>query len=221
MKANARRNPARCLYQLLFSGAIASALLTAAVYTTIFWSGQFDGWIWGLNFSFHRPMHDGLGLNLAFLIWSLAVAAVVFFLLRVLSWASRAAQMLGTAAGMVLVGLPPACLWFVCRHWPNYYGQPAINYESFGAVVCAALYACNRWRVSVWTTLFLLTVHGALWFRAYSIVLGYRGLCWLTVPILACFATIVWGWYLTEHRRQGGGPAGVLGDSARISQDHP
>lgn len=203
----------RCVHEALFSGSIASALLTALIGSSIYWSGQFFGWEMGLNHSFNRMYNDSLGRTLAFCIWSLALTLAGFLLLRVLSRATLTERMLRTVAGVLVISAPPACLGFVacCRTIYPYWGWEWLRFEACAGVGCALLYVCNRWPIPVWITVTLLTIHGALWFDAYSVAFEYHGSCWRAVPVLAYFSTVTWVYYVKRYRQQQSAPSEPAG----------
>jgi hypothetical protein len=170
----------------------------------IYLSSQFFGLERGLNYSLHRREIDHLGVNLAFCAFSLPVTIAVFLLLRIFSRFSFSTKMLRTIAGVMVVAVPPTCLWFVewYRDAELYRGCSWLCLEGFIAVGFASLYAFNRWPISAPVTVTLLTVHSALWLHAYSATFEVFAFCWLTAPIIGYFSTLTWGYYVQRFRQQ-------------------
>jgi hypothetical protein len=196
----------RCLYELFLSGTLASAFLIALIHSSIYWSAQFFGWEMGVNHSFHRTYNDHVGYNCAFCLWALALTLAVFSALRVLSRFSLATKTLRTIGGAIVIAVPLMCLGFVSRFRPDdiYWGWPWLRFEGCAAAGCALLYACNRWPISLPTTVVLLTVHGILWLHAYAVTFEVYGSCLLTPPISAYFSILMWGHYVKRHCQQQG-----------------
>jgi hypothetical protein len=201
----ARNGIVRRLHEVLFSGTIASAFLTGLIGSgSNYWTGQFFGWEMGLNHSFHRMYNDHLGKTLAFCIWSLALTAVGFLLLRALSRAELAAGILRTFAGVLVAAVPPACLWLVTYHGTldAEWGWWWLRFEACAGIGCALLYACNLWPLWRWTTVTLVTLHYALWFDAYSGAFGYQGACWQSVPIVGYLSNMTWVYCVGRYRNE-------------------
>ena len=194
----------RCLYEISLSGTVASAFMTKLVNSNeIHWNAQFFGWQMGLNYSLHRRYNDPLGTDLAFYIWSLALALVIFSLLRLFARFSWTTRMLRTISGVLVVAAPPTCLWVVGEYRPAepLWGWHWLRLEGSAAIGCAVLYACNRWPISTRITATLLALHGALWLHAYAVTFDAFGFCWLTVPIVAFVSTLMWGRFAGQYRQ--------------------
>jgi len=210
---NAATNGAlRYLYEALFSATIASAFLTGLISSSeIYWSAQFFGWEMGFNHTFKRGYRDYLGQTLAFCVFCLVLTVAGFILLRALSRATLTTKVLRTISGVIAMAAPLACLWSLDLNVGNCLSSGAWNwtwlrFEGCAGVGCAVLYACNRWPVSVPTTAILLTVHGALWFGGYSEMFAVCGYCWRSVPIIAYFSTMLWGYYVMRFRQRQSAP---------------
>jgi hypothetical protein len=178
--------------------------LTALLHSSIYWSGQFFGWMMGMNHSLNRNPRDGFGEYAAFIVWTLVLMLCIFVLLRVLSGIAFLSWFLRATAGVSALAAPAVCFWFVQYHQPVlFYGTKNLGWlwvEEFAAVVCGLLYAYGRWRVSRPTTILLLTFHCAIWCRAYYLTLAFRGPHLLAVPIAAYLSVLYWGYYLGSER---------------------
>lgn len=192
------------LYDAFSSVAIAAGLLTALLHSNEnYWSGQFFGWTTGLNGSFHRHATAAFGVGLAFYLWLTALALPIFLMTILSSRLTKIGRALHASAGLIVMAVPMVCLWFVECHQPGhvYEGGAWLRVEGSAAVACAVLYRCKRWPISIWATVTLLISHYLLWIHAYSVTFGYLGLWWLTVPVSAFVAVLMWGQYLkADHQ---------------------
>ncbi|MGO9264500.1 MAG: hypothetical protein ACLQBA_06370 [Candidatus Binataceae bacterium] len=187
-------------HELFFSLAIALSFLTALLHSSIYWSGQFFGWMVGINQSFNRRPREGFGEYLAFALWAFVLMIGLFLLLRAFSRTSLMARLLGGPAGLSVIAAPAACFWVIQHYQPVLFdGVRHLDWlvvEEAIAILGVLLYSSNRWRISVPTTILLLTVHFVFWSRAYYLTLASRGPHLLSVPISAYLSLLMWGYYL-------------------------
>ena len=199
----ARPHVTRCVCEILLSGTLASALITGVVNSNeIYWNSQFFGLQAGFNHTFHGINSAHLGVNLAFYLILFALTIVGFILLRAFSRFAVTATLLRTIVGPVAVAAPPVFLWPAAR----YRSDPlwAGVWEPLEACVAAAgalLSAAGQWPFSVRAAAILVALHGALWLRAYAAQFYFFALCWQTLPVVACLATLAW--MLAWPRRRG------------------
>lgn len=191
--------------EALLSSTLALALVTTLIFSSVYWSGQFGGWSMGLNLSFHRALQADFGVNLALLIWSIVFTAVVFIALRLSSMITSLEGSVEKLGGTIAIVAPAVCFLLVRHGQPAYflYAEPRIKWlllEDCFAVVCVLLFLYDRWPISVWTTLVLLVLHSAFWYRLYADTLGGGRLCILGVPIMACVSVLTWGYCIQQTR---------------------
>lgn len=200
------RAPAHYLYEFLFSGTIALAFVTTLIFSSVYWSGQFAGWMMGLNLSFHRAQSADLGMYLAFSVWSLAVALGIFALIRAFSRVPLIVKPIRRLSGTIAIAIPAVCFWIVWYFQPTYVlyangfrGYKWLPFEESIAIICVLLYLYKRWPVSVWTSVVLLALHSALWYGSYAVTFagGHPNL--LAIPIVACVSLLVWGYYVRHN----------------------
>jgi hypothetical protein len=203
----------RYLYEISLSITLASAFLTKLINSNeIHWSSQYFGWEMGLNHSLHRSSTAMAGQTLAFCVWCLTLAGVVFLLLRIVSLFAVGTKVIRAITGVLVVTAPAACLWLVGLYRPAdpLWGDGWLRLEACAAAGCALLYLCGRWRVSGPITVALTTIHGALWVHAYSVAFEVFGPHWLTVPIAAYCSTLTWGYYVRCQSQHGGASRDLL-----------
>jgi hypothetical protein len=174
------------------------------IFSSIYWSAQFGGWSMGINISHHRPLEADFGVNLALLTWLLGFTVGVFVILRVLSLAPSFAGLLTKLGGAIAIVAPAACFWLVQHSQPAYFLYVRqwtrwLPIEEVVAVLCVVLFLYRRWPISVWTTVFLLAVHFALWYRAYSLTFTGGRLAFLAIPIAAFLSILAWG-FCMRHK---------------------
>jgi hypothetical protein len=197
------RDGLRYVYDLSVSGAIGSAFLLGLIQSgNIFWTGLYFGWYAGVNITLHRHLNDALGLSLVFYVWCLALILVIASLLRLLSLVTSCSEKLRTIIGVVVVAAPPACFW-VIQHYRSdlYSSNMGLWLEGFFAIGFSIVYARKRWWPPTWTGLFL-AIHTGLWIHAYEVMSEGRGSQFLTPPISAGIATVLWLFYLRSCREE-------------------
>jgi hypothetical protein len=190
------RHTPRTSSTVLFAGTLASGLLTVVVFSSeIHWSGLFSGWRMGFNHALNKPWGDNAGVNLAFTVCVALMTTVLALLLFLLSRSILFARVLRKVAGPVGVAVPPACLWMVYRYRLDWLdpGWSWLIPEGIVAVVCAVLFAWNRWPFSQRVSTALLVFHMTLWWRYYSSAFEVRAFCWTIPPIVSGLSTLGWG----------------------------
>ena len=131
---------------------------------------------------------NATGGYLAFLVYVVALALLLIFVLLLLKNTAIAALILTCAAGFLAVGAAPAT-WFFIVHWHGWY-----PIEVGVALLCVALYLARVWRVPSALTGMLLAIHFGFWslrFWEYT-----HDPAELLIPAVGCASAITWSLYI-------------------------
>src|ERR1700727_536784 len=189
------------LSDILLSATCALAVVAMLIFTSIYWSAQFGGWSMWLNILCHRSLQADFGINLALALWSLICAACIATALKACSRIPFTASLVRRLGGIIAVLLPAVCFWFIWHFQPAYflYAKAYTKWlplEECFAVGCTLLYLYDRWPISVWTTVALLALHSALWYRSYADTFSGGRPSLLAIPLVAFVAILAWGFSL-------------------------
>jgi len=190
---------ANYLYEALLSATFAFIVYSALIYSNNWWwSAQFTGWVMTLNKLIGRGLYQSnFGIVVAYFVPPALSAIILFALLHLVSRNSTGRKSLSMIGGVLAI-LAPASLWWFIR-----FTRPAffIGFEQVGwlqlelciALVCVLLFMRGYWPITVWTSVVLLTLHAALWLRAYAITAAFSFSEILAVPVLSYMLGLFWG----------------------------
>jgi hypothetical protein len=188
------------LQEVFFSGTIALVLVTTLIFSSIYWSGYFSSWMWGINRSLHRVRMAEFGMYLVFFSWSTALFLCILIFLRAISTVRPAIDFVRKVTGPVAISAPAIGFWIIWHFQPAdflFLNSPLCKWlpaEEGIAITCTLLYFLRWWPISKWTTLILLGLHAALWYRLYAITFTGGRLNFLVIPIAACASVATWGY---------------------------
>jgi hypothetical protein len=187
-------------YEILLSATVALGVFTALLYSNYrWWSAEYTHWVWKLNHLINRGLYQSnFGFYVAYFVPVGITTIALFAVLHLLFRNSNAKKSLRVPVGIISISVPPVIWWFIRHTRPHFFlnleQTEWLPLELSVAIVCALLYMFHRWPISVWTSIVLLTLHCALWWRAYAISVAFPFPEIFAIPIVSYLLALSWGW---------------------------
>jgi hypothetical protein len=143
------------------------------------------------------PYQSDFGINVAYFLPVLSTTIFFFLVFHYVLRNKDASTIVRLLAGIVSAFAPAVAWWLIRYSRPHFFHNldhiDWLLVEITFAALCVVLYGLKHWPISIWTSLLILAIHGAIWWRAYAISVAFSFPALFSIPIASLLSTLAWG----------------------------